>query len=115
MGYLEEKIKMMTGSGLAWKWKRKSKKPQSRGKCRKVKDIFRGIMGCLKSGTDIFRKRGIQTYVVNSQTVTYKPIAPADNPAKLEFNFSGHSDYYIDLNSERLHLRINLSKLMDQI
>ena len=75
-----------------------------------VKDIFREIMGCLKSGTDIFHKRGIQTYVVNSHTVTYKPIAPADNSAKLEFNFSGHSDYYIDLNSVRLHLRIKFVK-----
>jgi hypothetical protein len=54
-------------------------------------------MECLKSGLDIFLKRSIQTSIVNSYTVTYKPIAPADNPAQLEFNCSGHSDYYIDL------------------
>ena len=30
--------------------------------------------------------------------------------AQLEFNCSGHSDYYIDLNSVRLHLRIKLVK-----
>jgi len=63
-------------------------------------------MECLKSGLDIFLKRTIQTSVVNSDTVTYKPIAPADNPAQLEFNCSGHSDYYIDLNSVRLILRV---------
>ena len=50
-------------------------------------------MECLKSGLDIFFKRSIQTSVVNSHTVTYKPIAQADNPAQLEFNSSGHSDY----------------------
>ena len=41
-------------------------------------------MECLKSGLDIFLKRSIETSVVNSHTVTYKPIAPADNPAQLE-------------------------------
>ena len=68
------------------------------------------IMECLKSGLDIFLKRSIQTSIVNSHTVTYKPIAPADNPAQLEFNCSGHSDFYIDLNSVRLLLRIKLVK-----
>jgi len=67
-------------------------------------------MECLKSGLDIFLKRSIQTSIVNSHTVTYKPIAPADNPAQLEFNCSGHSDFYIDLNSVRLLLRIKLVK-----
>jgi hypothetical protein len=52
-------------------------------------------MEVLKTGLDIFLKRSIQTSVVNSHTVTYKVIAPADNPAQLEFNCSGHSDYYI--------------------
>jgi len=67
-------------------------------------------MECLKSGLDIFLERSIQTSIVNSHTVTYKPIAPADNPAQLEFNCSGHSDFYIDLNSVRLLLRIKLVK-----
>jgi len=67
-------------------------------------------MECLKSGLDIVLKRSIQTPVVNSHTVTYKPIAPANNPAQIELNCSGHSDYYIDLNSVRLLLRIKLVK-----
>jgi hypothetical protein len=68
------------------------------------------VLECLKSGLDIFLKRSIQTSVVGSHTVTYKPLAPADNPTQLEFNCSGHSDYYIDLNSIRLLLRIKLVK-----
>jgi hypothetical protein len=67
-------------------------------------------MECLKSGLDNFLNRSIQTSIVNSHTVTYKSLAPADNPTQLEFNCSGHSDYYIDLNSVRLLLRINLVK-----
>ena len=59
---------------------------------------------------DIFLKRSIQTSIVNSHTVTYKTIPSADNPAQLEFNCSGHSDYYIDLNSARLLLRVKLVK-----
>jgi len=65
-------------------------------------------MECLKTGLDNFLKRSIQTSIVNSHTVTYKPIAAAENPAQLEFNCSGHSDYYIDLNSARLLLRFKL-------
>jgi len=67
-------------------------------------------MECLKSGLDIFLKRSLQTSVVNSHTVTYKIIAPADNSAHLEFNCSAHSDYYIDLICVRLLLRIKLVK-----
>jgi hypothetical protein len=37
---LEDKIKKMTGSGLGLKRKRMMKKAQSKGKRRKVKDIF---------------------------------------------------------------------------
>jgi hypothetical protein len=74
-------------------------------------DIFRqAVMECLKSGLHIFLKRRIQTSIVNSHTITYKSLAPADNPTQLEFNGSGHSDYYIDLNSLRLLLRIILVK-----
>ena len=89
---LKQKIKKMTGSGLGLKRKRKSKKE------------------CLKSGLDIFLKRSIQTSIVNSHTVTYKPIAPADNPPQLEFNCSGQSEYYIYLNSVRLLLRLKIVK-----
>ena len=67
-------------------------------------------MECLKSGLDIFLKRSIQTSIVKSHTVTYKPIAPADNPAQFEFNCSGRSDYYIDLNYVRLLLRLLVVK-----
>jgi hypothetical protein len=67
-------------------------------------------MYVLKSELDIFLRRSIKTSVVKSHTVTYKPIAPADNPAQLEFNCSGHSGYNIDLNSARLLLRIKLVK-----
>jgi len=70
-------------------------------------------MECLKSGLDIFLKRSIQSSIVNSHTVTCKPIAPADDPAHLEFNYSIHSDYYIDLNSVRLHLRLKLVKTVE--
>ena len=67
-------------------------------------------MKCLKSGLDIFLKCSIQTSAVNIHTVTYKPIAPADNPAQLEFNCFSHSDFYIDLNSVRLLLRLEFVK-----
>ena len=67
-------------------------------------------MECMKSGLDIFLKRSIQTSVANSHAATCKPIAPADNPGQLEFKCPGHNDFYIDLNSRRLLLRLKLVK-----
>jgi hypothetical protein len=67
-------------------------------------------MECLKSGFDIFLKRSTQSSIVNSHTITYKSLSPAENSAQLEFNCSGHSDYYINLNSVRLLLRIKQVK-----
>jgi len=67
-------------------------------------------MECLKWGLDIFLKRSTQTSVVNRHSVTYEPIAPAGNPAQLQFNCSGHRDYYIYLNSVCLLLRIKFLK-----
>jgi hypothetical protein len=58
----------------------------------------------------MFLKRSIQTSIVYTHTVRYKTLAPADNPAQLEFSCSGHSDHYIDLDSIRLLLRIKLVK-----
>jgi hypothetical protein len=102
---------MVTGSGLGLKRKHKLKKAKSQSKRRRVKDIFtenkknnkNKSNGMFKTGyTYIFLVRSIQTSIVNSHTVTCKPIAPADNPAQLESNRSEHSDYYIDLTSVRL-------------
>ena len=49
-GNLQEKIKKMMVFGLYIKRKRKSKKFHSRGKHRKVKDIFTEFNGVLKVG-----------------------------------------------------------------
>jgi len=67
-------------------------------------------MECLKSGLDIFLNLTIQTSFVNSHTVEYKPIAPADNPDLLEYSCSELNDYDIDFNSVRLLLGIKVVK-----
>ena len=53
-------------------------------------------------------ERSIPTFVVNSHALTYRLFTPADNNAQLEFNCSENSDYYIDLNSVRLFLLMEL-------
>ena len=108
----------MTGSVLGLKRKRKLKKFQSQSKCRKIKDIFtedkktgkRIINGVFKIGSRYLSQAQHANIYLNSHTVKYKPIAPADNSAQLEFNCSGHSDYYIDLKAVRLLLRFKLVK-----
>jgi hypothetical protein len=66
--------------------------------------------GVSKIGAGRLPQAQHKTSLVNSHTDTYKPIAPADNSAQLEFNCSRHSDYYNDLNSVRLLLPIKLDK-----
>ena len=79
----------MTGSGLGLKRKRKSKKAVS-GQTQKRRYFHRGkeerIIDCLKPGLDMFLKRSIQTSVLNSHTLTYKPIEPEDIPANWNLN-----------------------------
>jgi len=68
---------------LGFKKKAEVKKSSlSRQTCEGAGYILREILECLKSGLDIFLKPSIQTSVVNSHTVTYKPIAPADISAQ---------------------------------
>ena len=64
----------------------------------------------LNIGSRHLRKSRTQSSIVNDHTVIYKPIAPTDNTAQLEFNCSGHSGYSIDLISVRLILRNILVK-----
>ena len=66
-------------------------------------------MVCLNSGLDIFLKRSIQTSVVVTQLHS-SLLHQQTNQLSSEFNCLGHSDYYIDLNSMRLLLRIELVK-----
>jgi len=102
--------------GLKRKRKQKKKKgPVSRQTLEGERYFHRGekekeTTAILKSLLDIFLKRSIQTSVQNSNTVTYKRIVLAENPAQIEFNCSGQSDYYIDLNSVCLLLSIKLVK-----
>jgi hypothetical protein len=67
-------------------------------------------MECLNPSLDIFKKRDYQTSVVNTYTISHKPIAPADNPAQLQFNCSGSSDRYTILNYVKLDLLLKLVK-----
>jgi hypothetical protein len=65
-------------------------------------------LDCLKSGLVVFVKRNIPASDVNSHTVTCQIVAAADKPAQLELNCSDRSDFYIDLHSVRILLRVKL-------
>jgi hypothetical protein len=67
-------------------------------------------MEVLNPGLDIFVERPFQTSIVDTHTVPCKPLTSADNPAQLEFHYSGHSDRYAVLNSVTLDLQLKLVK-----
>jgi len=63
---------------------------------------------CLSSEFDIFAPRHIQTSVVETNEVTYKPIASVEQ-SDLEFLIPADNDTYVDLNI-KLYIRGILTK-----
>jgi len=62
---------------------------------------------------DIFACTPIQTTIVHTTYVTYKPIA-SEEQADLDFLIPAHSDTYIDLN-KKLYIRSKLTKANGKI
>lgn len=65
---------------------------------------------CLKSELDLFSQRDIQTSILNKQEVIYKPLATIDNPTQLEFLIPGHGDFYRDLSTIKLAIKLKMVK-----
>lgn len=65
---------------------------------------------CMKSELDLFRPRSIQTNVLKTEEVAYKPLTSLENQSVIEFVCHGHADTYIDLSSINLCVKIQLQK-----
>jgi len=107
----------MTGYGLGLKRKRKQQRAILRVYVERWK-IFSPRWkrrrrsrnnGVFKIGSGHLPQAQHTNICRKSHTITYKPIAPVENPAELEFNFLGHRDNYIELNFVLL-LRLKLIK-----
>lgn len=66
---------------------------------------------CMKSELDIFSALPVQSNILKTEEVSYKPIASLDNSSVLEFVSLGHGDTYRDLSSIYLRLKVQLIKL----
>lgn len=68
-------------------------------------------MACTKSELDLFSELPLQTSVLNTTEVAYKPVnALGDDPSVVEFACLGHGDAYRDLSSIYLKVRVKLLK-----
>lgn len=65
---------------------------------------------CMKSELDLFAKPAIQSNVIKTEEVAYKPIASLDNANVLEFVSLGHGDTYRDLSSIYLKIKLKIKK-----
>ncbi|XP_037926237.1 uncharacterized protein LOC119661110 [Hermetia illucens] len=68
---------------------------------------------CMKSELDLFSSSPIQSNILKTEEVAYKPIASLDNSTVLEFVSVGHGDTYRDLSSIYLRLKVQLNKAKD--
>lgn len=67
-------------------------------------------MACFKSELDLFRPRPMQTDVLNTFEVVYKPLASLENSSTIEFASLANNDQYRDLSSIYIRMRVKLFK-----
>lgn len=65
---------------------------------------------CLKSELDLFRPRNIQTSILKTEEISYKPLNSLENQTVIEFACQGHGDTYMDLSSINLQLKLQVLK-----
>lgn len=65
---------------------------------------------CMKSELDLFRPRNIQTNILKTEELSYKPLTSLENQSVIEFVCQGSGDTYIDLSSINLRLKLQLTK-----
>lgn len=65
-------------------------------------------MICMKSELDIFAKKPVQTNVLKTEEVAYKPLSSLDKASTIEFVSLGHGDTYRDLSSIYIRLKVRL-------
>lgn len=65
---------------------------------------------CMKSELDLFMAHPIQSSILKSEEVPYKPVASLDNSSVIEFVSLGNGDSYRDLSSIYLKLRVKMIK-----
>lgn len=62
----------------------------------------------MKSELDLFAKKPVQTNVLKTEEVAYKPLSSLEKATTIEFLSLGHSDTYRDLSSIYLRLKVRL-------
>ena len=65
---------------------------------------------CMKSELDLFKPRHVQTSILKTEEVSYKPLNSLENQTVIEFSCQGHGDTYLDLSSINLRLKLQVLK-----
>lgn len=65
---------------------------------------------CMKSELDIFKPRNVQTSILKTEEVSYKPLNSLENQTVIEFCCQGHGDTYLDLSSINIRMKIQMLK-----
>lgn len=65
---------------------------------------------CMKSELDLFKPRSVQTSILKTEEISYKPLTSLENQSVIEFACQGHGDSYLDPSSINLRLKIQVTK-----
>lgn len=62
----------------------------------------------MTSSLDLFQRQQIQTSIIKTEEICYKPLSSIDSRSSLEFAIAGLSDTYIDLSSATIRLKLQI-------
>lgn len=65
---------------------------------------------CMLSQLDLFTKKPMQSNILSTEEISYKPVTAITNNSVIEFTSLGHGDTYRDLSSIRLRLLVKHKK-----
>ena len=63
---------------------------------------------CIPSSLDLFQRPQIQTSILSTEEISYKPLTSLDTLSSIEFALTGLNDTYIDLSSASVRLKLQI-------
>ena len=63
---------------------------------------------CMPSSLDLFQRQQVQTSILKTEEIGYKPLTSLDSHSSIEFSVAGLNDTYLDLSSTTIRLKLQI-------
>lgn len=62
----------------------------------------------MPSCLDLFQRQQVQTSILKTEEIAYKPLTSLESQSSIEFTVSGLNDTYLDLSSSTIRLKLQI-------